>query len=158
MRIHRIPHTLPGLSPLRSDGLTLVRREDGLGDRWPKVLKWVLKNDSRQPGDLLKNRHSDSLNAKLNLLFLRGMLKRWNVADEDYEVKTTIATDLCSIKWGLKKLSVEPSIYGQIWPSKLLPENSTVGGGGEGCSSLHISHVRDCFSPHTSMCGRGNSK
>jgi hypothetical protein len=39
------------------------------GFRWPKALKRKLENSSGQPGDLLQNRHSDSLKAKLNLLF-----------------------------------------------------------------------------------------
>jgi hypothetical protein len=50
--------------------------------------------DSKQPGGLLQYSHIDSLKAKLNLLFLRGMLKKVKCCDEDDEVRTIIATDL----------------------------------------------------------------
>jgi hypothetical protein len=87
-----------GLSPLRSDGshdgqaemldrvsggqrhqawvhpdqmvLVVVRREAGPIAQWPKALKLELENDSRWPGDLLKNRHCESLKDRLSLLFL----------------------------------------------------------------------------------------
>jgi hypothetical protein len=48
----------------------VIRLEALQGDQWPKALKRKLENGSGQPGDLLKYRHSDSLKAKLNFLFL----------------------------------------------------------------------------------------
>jgi hypothetical protein len=38
--------------------------------------EWGKRLYSRQPRDLPKNKQIDSLIAKLNLLFLRGMLRR----------------------------------------------------------------------------------
>jgi hypothetical protein len=50
-----------------------------------------------------------------------GVLERWDIADEDDEMWTTIATDPCGSKWGLKNFSLKPSIFSQIWPSELFP-------------------------------------
>jgi hypothetical protein len=52
--------------------LVVVRQEAGLVARWPKTVKKESENDSRQIGDLTKNRQSDSLKTKANSLFLRG--------------------------------------------------------------------------------------
>jgi hypothetical protein len=47
------------------------------------MLKGVSENDSRQPSDLLKNRHSDSIK-KSQLTLSQRMLKKG--ADDDDEV------------------------------------------------------------------------
>ncbi len=95
------------------------------GDQWPKTLKGKLMSSFRQPGDQLKWAGWQP-ERKAQLTLSQGMLKRWDVADEDDEVRTTIATDPCG-RWGQKNLLFEPSFYSQIWPPKLLLH---VGGGG----------------------------
>jgi hypothetical protein len=41
--------------------LMIVRQKAGPVARWPKMLKWELENNSRQPRDLTKKRQSGSL-------------------------------------------------------------------------------------------------
>ncbi len=115
-----------GLSPLRSDG-----SHDGQTGRLDQVTggqRHPMKSGSAALGrkGTYLYRQSVSPQERLNWLFLRGCWRRWDVADEDDEVRTTIATDPCDSKWGLKNLSLEPSIYSQILPSN--SSQRTVGG------------------------------
>jgi hypothetical protein len=50
-----------GLSPLRSEGLVVVRREAGPRERQQMTLKGELENKSRKPWDLVRKWHSGSL-------------------------------------------------------------------------------------------------
>ncbi len=100
------------------------------------MLEGKLINSFRQPGGQLKWAEWQP-KRKTQLTPSQGMLKRWYVADEDDEVRTTIATDPCGNKWVLKNLSFEPSVNSQTWPPKPLPRSSRKGG--------------VWFSPHTSL-------
>jgi hypothetical protein len=63
---------LPGSSPLRSDGSHGSQTRGWTCCPVAKSIQMRVENDSRQPGDLLKNKHSESLKVRLNLLFLKG--------------------------------------------------------------------------------------
>ncbi len=63
---------------VRSDLMVLMmaRRKAGLHKWWPKKLKGELKNNSRKPRVLLKNRHSDSLKKELTYSFAGDVEER----------------------------------------------------------------------------------
>jgi hypothetical protein len=65
------------------------------------MLKKESENDSKKPRDLLKNRHSGSLN-KSHLTLSQGMLKKGNVnsdADDYDEVRTSASQNHATVTW-----------------------------------------------------------
>ncbi len=79
---------LPGSSPLRSDGSHGSQTRDWTDCLVAKSTQMRVENDSRQPGYLLKNRHSESLKERLNLLFLKDVEEmrccRWRWRGENH--------------------------------------------------------------------------
>ncbi len=93
------------------------------------MLKQKLENNSIQPRDLLKSKQSDSQKEKLNLLFLKGCWRRWDVDDDDNECEPHNASHRSMwhrFRWSFAQNSVP---MGQVWFS---PYTGQVEEGGTG--------------------------
>jgi hypothetical protein len=101
-----------------------------MGDWWLKPLKGKLLSIFRQPGDQL-NRTEWQPKSKSQHTNSQRMLKRWDIADEDYEVRTIIATD--------------PGAESEEWRTFCMNPEFVVRSEGGGV----------WFSPYTSMWGGG---
>jgi hypothetical protein len=78
--------------------LVMARQEAVPHERWPKILKGELENNSRKPMDLVKNRHSDSL-IKGQLTLSQGKMKKGDdVADDDDDaIRTSVSQDYIAL-------------------------------------------------------------
>jgi hypothetical protein len=66
--------------------LMMARQEARPCERRPKTLKGELENNSGEPRDLVKNRHSDNIKKGQLTLFQGKMKKGDDVADDDDDV------------------------------------------------------------------------
>ncbi len=99
-------------------GFVMTRQEARPHKRWPKTLKGQLENNSRKPRDLVRDRHSDSLN-RVQLSLSKGKMNKGDeVADDkDYDaVRTGVSQDrvtakLCTEEFFLSTQHLTPHAF-----------------------------------------------